>query len=82
MKPQGNDNALYSLEMVTCLAFYLVIQFLFGATNMHDILEFCPFLKFNLSPPLKKTPTNMFSTAWPLHWLAPLIHKRLCKTFL
>lgn len=57
MKPQGNDNALYSLEMVTCLAFYLVIQFLFGGTNMHDILEFCPFLKFNL-PILEKNPNK------------------------
>lgn len=43
MKPQGNDNAVYSLKMVTCLAFYLVIEFLFGETDMHDILEFCPF---------------------------------------
>ena len=30
MKPQGNDNALYSLETVICLAFYLVIQFCLG----------------------------------------------------
>lgn len=44
MKPQGNDNALYSLEVVTCLVFYLVIQFLFERTDMHDILQFCPFL--------------------------------------
>lgn len=53
MNPQGNDNAVYSLEMVTCLAFYLVIQFLFGGTGMHDILEFCPFLKFNPPCPPK-----------------------------
>lgn len=51
MKPQGNDNALYSLETVACFAFYLVIQFLFGETDMHDILEFCPLKKKNPNPP-------------------------------
>lgn len=59
MKPQGNDNAVHSLEMVTCLAFYLVIQFLFGGTGMHDTLEFCPFFKFNAPMPTQ----NMFPTA-------------------
>lgn len=50
MKPQGNGNALDSPKMVTCLAFYfLVIQFLFESTDMHGILEFCPFL--NSVPP-------------------------------
>lgn len=51
MKPPGNDNALYSLETVTCFAFYLVIQFLFGETDMHDILEFLSIKKKIQTPP-------------------------------
>lgn len=77
MKPQGNDNALYSLKVVTRLAFYLVIRFLFGKTDMHDILEVCPVLKFN--PTSQK---NMFSAAWPFHRPALLIHKHLSEMFL
>lgn len=43
MKPQGNDNAVYSLEMVTCLAFYLVIQFLFGEQACMTFWNFVHF---------------------------------------
>ena len=52
MKPQGNDNALYSLETVICLAFYLVIQFCLGEQTC---MTFCNFvhLKKKIQPPPK-----------------------------
>lgn len=67
MKPQGNDNASYSPKMVTCLTFYLVIQFSFGGTDMHDILEFCPFLNFNPLP--QKTCFQLHDH--PIAWTSP-----------
>lgn len=51
MKPQGNDNALYSLETVICLAFYLVIQFCLGNRHAWHFWIFVHLKKKSNLPP-------------------------------
>lgn len=75
-RPLGNDNASWSLEMVTCLAFYLIIQFF--CLGKQTCMTFWNLVHFKNSI----LPQNMFSTAWPSHWPPPLIHKHLANVFL
>lgn len=59
---------------VLLLIFIHSIFFWFGKTDMHDILESCPFFKFNPLP-------NVFSAACPSHWLTHLIPSIIQKRF-